>query len=124
VEQVCQTLDKDMAAVRQAVGDEASEDSAKEVQAVARKYAHTKAEPWFNDATTCAKMNATYRRVKELREGNKPMAASMLDRVVKDQEKKFSKLTVPEWRKLGMDLTLKTGAASGHGAAESKAGSP
>ena len=125
VEPARQVLDKDMAAVRQAVGDEASEDSAKEVQAVARKYSHTKAEPWFNDAMTCAKMSATYLRVKAMREGNKPMPASMLDRVDKDQQKKFAKLTVPEWRKVGMDLALKTSASSSGGsAAEKKPVSP
>jgi hypothetical protein len=124
VEEVHEVLDKDMAAVREAVGGDASEESSKQVQAVARKYAHTKAESWFNDALTCVKMNATYLRLKAMREGNKPVAASLLDRVVKDQQKKFSKLTVPEWRKVGMDLTLKTAAAGGSGAAEAKPGSP
>jgi hypothetical protein len=119
-----ESLDKDMATVRKAVGDDDPEESPQEVQAVARKYTHTKAEPWFNDALTCAKMNATYLHMKALREGNKPVPAATLDRMVRDQQKKFAKLTVPEWRKVGMDLTLKTAAASGSGAAETKPESP
>ena len=55
VEQVHKDLDKDMAAVREAVGSDTPEKSLKDVQAIARKYAHTKAESWFSDATACAR---------------------------------------------------------------------
>jgi hypothetical protein len=124
VEEVHQVLDKDMAEVRQAVAGDVSDESSKQVQTIARKYAHTKAESWFNDAMTCQKMNATYLRLKSMREDNKPLPASMLDRVAKDQQKKLSKLTVPEWRKAGMALVLKTAAAGGSGTGESKSASP
>ena len=68
--QVREDLDKDMAAVRQAVSGDTPEQSLKEVQAIARKYSRTKTQPWFTDAMTCAKMNATYLRLKALREGD------------------------------------------------------
>jgi uncharacterized protein YkwD len=114
VEEVRVDLDKDMAAARNTIGDDAPEQSIRKVQAIARKYFHTKAEPWFAEAAACAKMNATYLRVKALRGGG------ALDRAVNDQQKKFTKLTVPEWRKVGMDLVLKTAAVGGSGAAETK----
>ena len=101
-------MDKDMATVRQAVSGDASEQAAKEVQAVARKYSHTKAKAWFDDAASCVKMNATYLRMKAMHEGKKPMSASMIDRTIKDQQKKLAKLTAPEWRKVGAELIAKT----------------
>jgi hypothetical protein len=115
VEQVRKDLDKDMATVRQAVGGRAAEQAAKDVQAVARKYSHTKAKAWFNNAVSCLKMSAAYLRLKAMHESDKPMPASMLDRAVKSQQKAFAKLTVPEWRKVGMDLIEKTAALGGNG---------
>ena len=124
VEQVRAELDKDMATVRQTVGGDALEQSSKEIQTVCQKYSRTKAGPWFSDAMNCAKMNATYLRMKALREGAKPLPAPLLNRAVKDQQKLSAKLTVPEWRKIGMDLTSKTTALGGSGAAETKPKSP
>ena len=123
VEQVREDLDKDMAVVRQAASDNAPEQAPKEVQAVAKKYFRTKAQPWFADATTCVTMNATYLRMKAMREGDKRIPAKRLDGAVKDQQKKLAKLTVPEWRKVGTDLTQKTLALGASSAAE-KPGSP
>ncbi len=115
VEQVHKDLDKDMAAVREAVGSDTPEKSLKDVQAIARKYAHTKAQSWFSDATACAKINATYLRMKAMREGDRPMPSTALDRAAKDQQKKFTKVSVPEWRKLGTDLMEKTAALADKG---------
>ena len=122
VEQVREDLEKDMAAVRQAVGDNASEKSPKEVQAVAKKYLHTKAKPWFADAMTCVEINAAYLRLKALHEGGTRIPAKRLDGVVKAQQKKLAKLTVPEWRKVAADMAEKTAALGGGSAAETKPG--
>ena len=103
-------LDKDKDTVRQAVSGDASQQAAKDVQAVARKYSHTKAKAWFDDAASCVKMNATYLRMKAMHEGKKPMPASMIDRTIKDQQKKLAKLTAPEWRKVGAELIANTSA--------------
>jgi hypothetical protein len=110
VKQVHKDLDKDMAAVREAVGGDTPEKSLKDVQAIARKYAHTKAQSWFSDATACAKINATYLHMKAMHDGDRPMPPNALDRAAKDQQKKFTKVSVPEWRKLGTDLMEKTAA--------------
>ena len=118
VEQVREDLDKDMAAVRQAVSDNAPEQAPKEVQAVAKKYFRTKAQPWFADAMTCVAMNATYLRMKALGEGDKRIPAKRLDGAIRDQQKKLAKLTVPEWRTVGTDLIQKTSALGGNSAAE------
>jgi len=123
VGQVREDLEKDMATARRAVSDDAPEQSTKEVQAVARKYSRTKAQPWFTDAMTCAAMNVTYLRLKALREGDKPIPATPLNRAIKDQQKKFAKLSVPEWRKAGVDLMRKTAAMGVRDAADTKPGS-
>ena len=69
-------------------------------------------------------MNATYLRIKSMREDNKPLPPRCWTGWSKDQQKKLSKLTVPEWRKVGMALVLKTAAVSGSGTGESKSALP
>ena len=53
--------------------------------------------------------------MKAMRESDKPMPSSALDRATKDQQKKFSKVAAPERRKFGAELIEKTAALGGKG---------
>jgi hypothetical protein len=117
VAQVRGGLDKDMATVRKAAGGDSAEMSVKDIQAIGLKYAQTKALPWFNDATACARMRDAYLHTKALCDGSRPPSASTLSRAARDQEKKLAKLKVPEWRKVGTELVEKTSALGGSPAA-------
>jgi hypothetical protein len=110
VKDVREGLEKDMDAARQAVSEHVPERALKEVQTLDRKYSRTKAEPWFSEAITCAKINAAYLRMKAMSDGHKPSLSSTLSRVVDDQQRKLAKLTVEEWRKIGADLAARTAA--------------
>ena len=83
-------LEKDMDAVRKAVGGDDPGPVRQGRASDRAEIRHTKAQPWFTDATSCAKINATYLHMKAMRESDKPMPSSALDRATKDQQKKFS----------------------------------